>query len=222
MERRDPILKERLFGLTNAEGNHGEDVKELYYYLDATPSHSYLKMLYKYPQAEFPYARLVEENRRRGADQPEFELLDTGLFDEDRYFDVFVEYAKAGPDDILMLVTVHNRGPEAAKLTLLPQLVFSATPGRGNPTGQSPQTLRRTTAASRSNMCNSVNLRLRIATAKSDTAILRERNQCPPALRPAASERIFQGRVSRICHRRKSSGGESRADRHQGRRRFMN
>jgi hypothetical protein len=121
---RDPILKERLFGLTNAEGNHGEDVKELYYYLDATPSHSYLKMLYKYPQAEFPYARLVEENRRRDADQPEFELLDTGLFDEDRYFDVFVEYAKAAPEDILMLVTIHNRGPEAAKLTLLPQLCF--------------------------------------------------------------------------------------------------
>jgi hypothetical protein len=121
---KDPILKERLFGLTNSEGNHGEDVKELYYYLDATPSHSYLKMLYKYPQAEFPYAHLVEENRRRGTDQPEFELLDTGLFDEDRYFDVFVEYAKAAPEDILMLVTVHNRGPEAAKISVLPQLSF--------------------------------------------------------------------------------------------------
>ena len=95
MERPDPILKERLFGLTNAEGNHGEDVKELYYYLDATPSHSYLKMLYKYPQAEFPYAAAHRGNPARGADQPEFELLDTGLFDEDRYFDVFVEYAKA-------------------------------------------------------------------------------------------------------------------------------
>ena len=111
---RDPILKERLFGLTNSEGNHGEDVKELYYYLDATPTHSYLKMLYKYPQAEFPYARLVDENRRRGKDQPEFELLDTGVFDDDRYFDVFVEYAKARPDDILMRVTVHNRGPDEA------------------------------------------------------------------------------------------------------------
>jgi hypothetical protein len=121
---RDPILKERLFGLTNSEGNHGEDVKELYYYLDAAPSHSYLKMLYKYPQEEFPYARLVEENRRRGTDQPEFELLDAGLFDEDRYFDVFVEYAKASPEDILMLVTVHNRGPEEAKISMLPQLFF--------------------------------------------------------------------------------------------------
>jgi hypothetical protein len=124
---RDPILKERLFGLTNSQGNHGEDVKELYYYLDATPTHSYLKMLYKYPQGEFPYAQLLQENQRRGADQPEFELLDTGLFDADRYFDVFVEYAKAGPDDILMQVTVWNRGPEAAKVTLLPQFYFRNT-----------------------------------------------------------------------------------------------
>src|ERR1051326_3702327 len=124
---KDPILKERLFGLTNSEGNHGEDVKELYYYLDATPTHSYLKMLYKYPQREFPYASLVEENRRRGKDQPEFELLDTGIFDDDRYFDVFVEYAKAAPDDTLMLITVHNRGPEAATIHLLPQLWFRNT-----------------------------------------------------------------------------------------------
>ncbi len=123
----DPILKERLFGLTNSEGNHGEDVKELYYYLDATPSHSYLKMLYKYPQSAFPYTRLVQENRGRGYYQPEFELLDTGLLDEDRYFDLFVEYAKAAPDDILMLITAHNRGPEAATLSLLPQLCFRNT-----------------------------------------------------------------------------------------------
>ena len=123
----DPILKERLFGLDNDEGNHGEDVKELYYYLDATPTHSYLKMLYKYAHAEFPYARLVDENRRRGAEEPEFELLDTGIFDENRYFDVFVEYAKGGPDDILMLVTVHNRGPDPAKLFLLPQIYFRNT-----------------------------------------------------------------------------------------------
>ncbi|HEV8357984.1 MAG TPA: hypothetical protein VGQ17_14625 [Gemmatimonadales bacterium] len=121
---RDPILKERFFGLTNSEGNHGEDVKELYYFLDATPTHSYLRMLYKYPQAEFPYARLVEENRRRGPTQPEFELLDTGVFDEDRYFDVFVEYAKAGTDDILMRVTVHNRGPQMAQIHVIPNLWF--------------------------------------------------------------------------------------------------
>jgi hypothetical protein len=126
---KDPILKERLFGLTNSEGNHGEDVKELYYYLDATPTHSYLKMLYKYPQRPFPYGQLVEENARRKGDarQPEFELLDTGIFDDDRYFDVFVEYAKADTDDILMLVTVHNRGPEAATIHLLPQLWFRNT-----------------------------------------------------------------------------------------------
>src|ERR1700678_1955414 len=111
---KDPILKERLFGLTGEEGNHSEDVKELYYYLDATPTHSYLKMLYKYPQEEFPYGRLVDESRRRSVDQAEFELLDTGIFDQDHYFDVFVEYAKAGPDDILMFVTVHNRGPKEA------------------------------------------------------------------------------------------------------------
>src|SRR5689334_21410929 len=124
---RDPILKERLFGLTGNEGNHGEDVKECYFYLDATPTHSYLKYLYKYPQAAFPYARLVEENQRRGRDQPEFELLDTGVFDRDRYFDIVVEYAKAGPEDLLMLVSVHNRGPEPAILLLLPQLCFRNT-----------------------------------------------------------------------------------------------
>src|SRR6187399_1269144 len=116
----DPILKERLFGLTNGEGNHGEDVKEVYYYLDAMPTHSYLKMLYKYPQREFPYALLVDENRRRGRGEPEFELLDTGIFDDDRYFDVFVEYAKASPRDILMRVTAHNRGDDYAPLHILP------------------------------------------------------------------------------------------------------
>jgi hypothetical protein len=124
---KDPILKERLFGLTNGEGNHGEDVKEVYYYLDATPTHSYLKMLYKYPQREFPYDQLVAENRRRGRDRPEFELLDAGVFDDDRYFDVFVEYAKAGPEDVLMQVTVHNRGPDDAVIHVLPQVWFRNT-----------------------------------------------------------------------------------------------
>ena len=123
----DPILKERLFGLTNGEGNHGEDVKEQYYYLDATPTASYAKMLYKYPQRAFPYGRLVDENRRRGQHDPEFELLDTGIFDDDRYFDVFVEYAKAGPDDILMRITAHNRGPDLAELHVLPQVWFRNT-----------------------------------------------------------------------------------------------
>ncbi len=124
---KDPILKERFFGLTNSEANHGEDVKELYYYLDATPSHSYLKMLYKYPQAAFPYAQLVEENGRRDKSQPEYELMDTGIFDDDKYFDVFVEYAKADTDDILMRITAHNRGAEEAPLHILPQLWFRNT-----------------------------------------------------------------------------------------------
>lgn len=123
----DPILKERLFGLTNSEGNHGEDVKEMYYYLDATPTHSYLKMLYKYPQRAYPYNWLLEENRRRGKNEPEFELTDTGIFSDGRYFDIFVEYAKAGPEDLLISVTAHNRGHEAAPLHLLPQLWFRNT-----------------------------------------------------------------------------------------------
>ena len=124
---RDGILKERLFGLTNQEGNHGEDVKELYYFLDATPSHSYLKMLYKYPQRAFPYEELVRENASRGIGAPEYELIDTGVFDDDRYFDVVVEYAKASTDDILLRITAHNRGPEAADLHILPQLWFRNT-----------------------------------------------------------------------------------------------
>jgi hypothetical protein len=123
----DPILKERLFGLTNAEGNHGEAVKELYYYLDAAPTHSYLKMLYKYPQSAFPYARLVAESARRGRGDPEFELLDTGAFDGDRYFDVFIEYAQASPDDILWRITAINRAGQAAPIHLLPQLWFRNT-----------------------------------------------------------------------------------------------
>jgi len=119
---RDPYLKERLFGLGNHEGNHGEDVKERYFYLDATPTHSYMRALYKYPQAEFPYQRLVDENRRRGRGEPEFELDDCGVFDDGRYFDVFVEYAKASPEDILVRVTACNRGPQPADLHILPTL----------------------------------------------------------------------------------------------------
>jgi hypothetical protein len=122
----DPILKERLFGLTNSEGNHGEDVKEYYFYLDSTPTHSFMRMLYKYPQAAFPYADLVAENARRKSQPgaPEYELLDTGVFDEDRYFDLEVEYAKRGPEDILVRITATNRGPEAHPIWLLPTLCF--------------------------------------------------------------------------------------------------
>jgi hypothetical protein len=125
--RRDPILKERLFGLTGQQGNHGEDVKELYYYLDSTPTHSYMKYLYKYPQAEFPYTQLLEENRRLGRAGREFELIDTGVFDQDRYFDVFVEYAKADVDDFCIRIEVANRGPEAAAIDVLPTLWYRNT-----------------------------------------------------------------------------------------------
>ncbi len=124
---KDPILKERFFGLTNSEGNHGEDVKEYYFYLDSTPSHSYMKALYRYPQAEYPYQRIVEENRRRGKNQPEFELIHTGIFDQDRYFDIFVEYAKADVNDILIRIRAVNRGPDQAPLHLLPTLWFRNT-----------------------------------------------------------------------------------------------
>src|SRR5467141_520379 len=117
---KDPIIKERLFGLTNSEGNHGEDVKEYYFYLDSTPTHSYMKYLYKYPQAAFPYSDLIETSKRRNRGDMEYELLDTGIFNADRYFDVFVEYAKQSPEDILIQISVCNRGPGAASLQVLP------------------------------------------------------------------------------------------------------
>ncbi len=123
----DPILKERLFGLTGSEGNHGEDVKEYYYYLDSTPTHSYMRLLYKYPQASFPYSQLLEETARRSKNDPEYELIDTGVFEDNRYFDVEVEYAKAGPDDILIRIQATNRGPQAAELHILPTLWFRNT-----------------------------------------------------------------------------------------------
>src|SRR6187401_2915827 len=131
----DPILKERLYGLTNSEGNHGEDVKEYYFYLDSTPTHSYMKYLYKYPQQAYPYQQLIEANRSRTRNDMEYELIDTGIFDEDRYFDVFVEYAKASPEDILVQISIHNRGPEAAEIHVLPTLWFRNrwSWGRDNP-----------------------------------------------------------------------------------------
>jgi hypothetical protein len=136
---RDPILKERLFGLTSSEGNRGEDVKEYYFYLDNTPTHSYMRMLYKYPQAEFPYARLVNENRSRGGRGMEFELLDSGVFDDDRYFDIFIEYAKAGPEDICIRIEAFNRGPEHAELHVIPHLWFRNTWGWGATRGPEPR-----------------------------------------------------------------------------------
>jgi hypothetical protein len=136
----DPILKERLFGLTNSEGNHGEDVKEYYFYLESTPTHSYMKYLYKYPQHPYPYAELVATNRHRGRLELEYELLDTGIFDDDRYFDVFVEYAKQSPEDLLIHIRVYNRGPDAATLHLLPHLWFRNTWWNAN--GATKPTLR--------------------------------------------------------------------------------
>src|SRR5262245_43026263 len=132
---KDPIIKERMFGLTNSEGNHGEDVKEYYFYLDSTPTHSYMKYLYKYPQNAYPYDHIVKTNRERSRQEFEYELLDTGVFDQDRYFDVFVEYAKESPEDILVQICVHNRGPEAAELHVLPTLWFRNrwSWGRDNP-----------------------------------------------------------------------------------------
>src|SRR5437868_4546931 len=127
----DPILKERLFGLTSSEGNHGEDVKEYYYYLDNTPTHSYMRAVYKYPQAEFPYARLVEENRRRGTDEFEYELIDTGVFDSGRYFDIVVEYAKLTTEDFCVRIEAFNRAAEPAPLHLLPHIWFRNTWGWG-------------------------------------------------------------------------------------------
>jgi hypothetical protein len=138
---RDPILKERLFGLTNAEGNHGEDVKEYYFYLDSTPTHSYMKFLYKYPQRAYPYEALVTGNRSRGREAPELELIDTGVFDDDRYFDVFVEYAKAGPEDLLIRITAINRGPEPAPLHVLPSVWFRNTWAWSVPAAPRPQIL---------------------------------------------------------------------------------
>ena len=131
----DPILKERMFGLTNSESNHGEDVKEYYFYIDSTPTHSYMKYLYKYPQREYPYNDLVQTNRRRSRDEFEYELLDTGVFEGDRYFDVFVEYAKADPEDVLIKVSIHNRGPEPAQIHVLPTLWYrnTWTCGEGEP-----------------------------------------------------------------------------------------
>ena len=125
--KKDPLIKERMFGLTGPEGNHGEDCKEHYYYLDSTPTHSYMRMLYKYPQQEFPYEKLVEENKIRGRHDPEYELIDTGIFNQNKYFDVFLEYAKADPDDLLIKISVHNRGAKQSSLNVLPHIWFRNT-----------------------------------------------------------------------------------------------
>ena len=176
---RDPILKERAFGLTGNEGNHGEDVKEYFFYLDSTPTHSYMKYLYKYPQAEFPYAQLVEENRRRGKSAPEFELLDTGVFNEDRYFDVFVEYAKADMEDILIRISVVNRGPDPAPLSLLPTIWFRNRWTWGTNQDPRPNFAQRRNGAERDNRAEpfSVWPALALLRGRPGTTFHRKRNQ---------------------------------------------
>jgi hypothetical protein len=207
---RDPILKERLFGLTGKEGNHGEDVKECYFYLDSTPTHSYMKYLYKYPQAAFPYTQLLDENRRRGRNDPEYELLDTGVFDEDRYFDVFVEYAKGDVEDILIKITVANRGPESARLRLLPTVWFRNTWSWGSP---EPRPNLREFRRHRT-IPPLLREALALLRRFPRTSIHRKRNQ-PPAPVQRTRERTPQKRRHQRLHRRrKQTSRRCRTHRH--------
>ena len=224
---KDPILKERLFGLTNSEGNHGEDVKEYYFYLDSTPTHSYMKYLYKYPQAAFPYADLVETNRRRNRDDMEYELLDTGVFNDDRYFDVFVEYAKGGAEDILVRITAVNRGPDAAELHLLPTLWFrndwSSWIAESNRAPEKPnlKQIKAPAGASAVAVAHPLLGELRLYLRRRRAAALhRERNK-PRAAFPWSKERepIRQRRHQRLRGAGPAGRGESRTSRAQRSRR---
>ena len=197
---RDPILKERLFGLTNSEGNHGEDVKEYYFYLDSTPTHSYMKYLYKYPQREFPYRDLVETNGGRSREEFEYELLDTGIFDDDRYFDVFVEYAKEGPEDILIRITVHNRGPETARLRLLPTLWFRNTWSWGEDAA-SPRYVRRTGCDP--GITSGIGRVLAVLRRRPGAAVHGKRDEYPAPVGTAKCVRLGQGCVSLVRHLRR-------------------
>ena len=216
----DPILKERMFGLSNGQGNHGEDVKEYWFYLDSTPTHSYLRCQYKYPQRAFPYEDLVATNGRRGKQEMEYELLDTGIFDEDRYFDVVIEYAKAGPDDILMLVTAHNRGPDPATLHLLPTLWFRNTWSWGSEgTKPSIEALAQdpSLAAARAKHPELGEWLLQRRPLRA-AAVLRERDQRRAAVRNAERVALRQGRDQRFRRRRPDQRGQRRRRGHQGRR----
>ena len=212
----DPILKERMFGLTNSQGNHGEDVKEYWFYLDSTPTHSYLKCQYKYPQRAFPYEDLVATNARRGKQDMEYELLDTGIFDEDRYFDVVVEYAKGAHDDILMLVTAHNRGPDAASLHLLPTLWFRNTWSWGGEVEKPTVTAagRRRRARRPPGAGGVAAARRRLGAA----AVLRERDQQRAPLRRPELLGARQGRDQRLRRRGRRRRGQPGAHGHEGRR----
>jgi hypothetical protein len=217
---RDPILKERLFGLTNSEGNHGEDVKEYYFYLDSTPTHSYMKYLYKYPQTPFPYADLVETNRRRTREEMAYELLDTGVFDGDRYFDGFVEYAKGDSEDILVRITAANRGAEAAELHLLPTLWFrndwSEWIAESNRAPSKPN-LKQFKGAAGTRAVAAAHPLLGEFTLSCEGAPLhRERNKPRAPFRDKEREPSRQGRHQRLRGGRPAGGGESGQDRNQG------
>ena len=216
---KDPILKERLFGLTNSEGNHGEDVKEYYFYLDSTPTHSYMKYLYKYPQNAYPYGDLIETNRRRGRNDSEYELLDTGIFNDDRYFDVFVEYAKAAPTDILIQISVCNRGPEAAQLHVLPTLWFRNTwtwwPDQPKPSlRQMPERKHR---HDRNVACRARRLPAALR-RKSAAAVHRKRHQQRAALRHAQRDALCQGWDQQLCRVGQTGRRQPEPDGDQGRR----
>ena len=221
---KDPILKERLFGLTNSEGNHGEDVKEYYFYLDSTPTHSYMKYLYKYPQAAFPYTDLVQTNRRRTREEMEYELLDTGVFDDDRYFDVFVEYAKGDAEDILVRITAANRGPDAAELHLLPTLWFrndwSAWIAESNRAPEKP-TLKQIEAPSGVSAVAAAHPLLGefILSCEGDVPLLFTENETnhERLFRAKKREPLRQGRHQQLCGPRPAGGGESRQAGDQGR-----
>ena len=213
---KDPILKERLFGLTNSEGNHGEDVKEYYFYLDSTPTHSYMKYLYKYPQNAYPYGDLIETNRRRGRNDWEYELLDTGIFNENRYFDVFVEYAKATPTDILIQISVANRGPEPAELHLLPTLWFRNTwtwwPDQPKPSlRQMPGANIVTIETSHAELGEF----LLHCDGNPQPVVHRKRHQQRAALWPAQRDALCQGRVPQLCGGGPARRRQSEPDRHQ-------
>ena len=217
---KDPIIKERMFGLTNSEGNHGEDVKEYYYYLDSTPTHSYMKMLYKYPQNEFPYGDLVETNARRSRTEPEYELIDTGVFNQDRYFDVFVEYAKETPTDILIQISVCNRGPDPAPVHVLPTLwfrdVWSWQPETPKPS------LRAVVDEERRRGRRGVGSRTRrlfpLLRREAHAALHRERNQQSADLRHAERRALCEGRHQRFHRRGQAGRRQSGAGGDQGRR----
>ena len=214
---RDPILKERLFGLTNSEGNHGEDVKEYYFYLDSTPTHSYMKYLYKYPQAAFPYDELVEHNRRRGRHEFEYELLDTGVFDEDRYFDVFVEYAKASPEDILIQITVAQPRPGGGRRCTCCRRSGSATPGRGaDDVAVAARRSRQAAAGVDRGLASGARRALPLLRGRRRAAVHRERDQHRAALPEPQPHALRQGRHQRLRRPRAPRGGEPAAGGHEG------